>query len=227
VPFVSTVVTNILIAFFVAIYGKRKGFGRFWLAWILGFIIVGPIPILLFFIIGKPREGRKKRLLIIIFCVVAFFVQAILLETFIAQRNYLVSRDMSPAVELDDRVLVNKFWYHLPFVSPKRGQIVVYKYPMHPERDFCHRLIGLPGDKIEIRSGRVFINDREISEPYVRHQDYFTMLPEILPSDNYFVLGDDRLNAMDSRYFGYVKSDLIHGIVMYRYWPPSRSGWVE
>jgi signal peptidase I len=223
---VTYILMYILIALFAAIYGKLKGFGRFWLTWILGATVVGPIPILLFFMIGKPKERRKKLLPIIIFCLVALFVQVILIRTFIQQKYYLVSESMSPAIETGDSVMAYKLWYHLPFVSPKRGQIVVFKYPADTKRDFCHRLIGLPGDKVEIRGGRVSINDHEIAEPYVQFPDNFTMPQVIVPYDNYFVLGDNRAHSIDSRYFGFVKSDLIQGPVLYRCWPLSRIGWI-
>ena len=97
--------------------------------------------------------------------VIYALVLALILRTFVIQAVWIPSGSMIPTLEPGDRVLVLKFWYHLPKVEPKRGQIIVFKYPVDPQRDFVKRLIGLPGDTVEIREGRVFINSREIAEP--------------------------------------------------------------
>ncbi|MDR3332269.1 MAG: signal peptidase I [Synergistaceae bacterium] len=159
--------------------------------------------------------------------VVYAVVLALLLRTFIIQAFWIPSGSMIPTLEPGDRVLVLKFWYSLPNVSPKRGQIVVFKYPVDPERDFVKRLIGLPGDTIEIKEGRVFVNSREIAEPYVQHPDNFSMGPELVPEKNYFCLGDNRANSQDSRFWGFVKEDFMRGPAVIRYWPPSRIGLLD
>jgi signal peptidase I len=159
--------------------------------------------------------------------VVYAIVLALIIRTFVIQAFWIPSGSMIPLLEPGDRVMVVKFWYHLPTVRPKRGQIVVFKYPVDPKRDFVKRVIGLPGDKIEIIGGRVFINDREIPEPYVRHPDNFTMPAEIIPANNYFCMGDNRANSQDSRFWGTVKADFLRGPAVFRYWPLSRFGLLE
>ncbi|MDR3353973.1 MAG: signal peptidase I [Synergistaceae bacterium] len=154
-------------------------------------------------------------------------VLALVLRTFVIQAFWIPSGSMIPSLEPGDRVLVLKFWYHLPKVEPKRGQIIVFKYPVDPDRDFVKRLIGLPGDTVEIQGGRVFINGREIAEPYVQHPDNFKMEPKIVPENSYFCLGDNRANSQDSRFWGFVKGDFVRGPAVFRYWPPSRIGVLE
>ncbi|MDR1481723.1 MAG: signal peptidase I [Synergistaceae bacterium] len=154
-------------------------------------------------------------------------VLALVLRTYVIQAFWIPSGSMIPALEPGDRVLVLKFWYHLPKIEPKRGQIIVFKYPVDPQRDFVKRLIGLPGDTVEIREGRVFINSREIAEPYVQHPDNFSMAPKVVPDNSYFCLGDNRANSQDSRFWGFVRDDFVRGPAVFRYWPPSRIGALE
>ena len=98
-------------------------------------------------------------------------VLALVLRTFVIQAFWIPSGSMIPTLEVGDRVLVLKFWYAMPKVEPKRGQIAVFKYPVDPRRDFVKRIIGLPGDKVEIRNGTVYVNDKEVFEPYVKNKD--------------------------------------------------------
>ncbi|MDR1580916.1 MAG: signal peptidase I [Synergistaceae bacterium] len=159
--------------------------------------------------------------------VVYAVVLALIIRTFVIQAFWIPSGSMIPLLEPGDRVMVVKFWYHLPTVHPKRGQVVVFKYPVDPKRDFVKRIIGLPGDKVEIVGGRVFINDSEIPEPYVKNPDNFTMPAEIIPANNYFCMGDNRANSADSRFWGPVKAALLRGPAVFRYWPLSRFGLLE
>jgi signal peptidase I len=159
--------------------------------------------------------------------VVYAVVLALLIRTFVIQAFWIPSGSMEPLLQPGDRVMVVKFWYHLPSVHPKRGQIVVFKYPVDPKRDFVKRVIGLPGEKVEIKGGRVFIDDREIPEPYVHFPDNFMKEAEVVPKNSYFCLGDNRANSQDSRFWGYVKADFLRGPAVFRYWPPSRIGLLE
>ncbi|MCL2684552.1 MAG: signal peptidase I [Synergistaceae bacterium] len=159
--------------------------------------------------------------------VVYAVVLALLIRTFVIQAFWIPSGSMLPLLEPGDRVMVIKFWYHLPKLQPKRGQIVVFKYPVDPKRDFVKRVIGLPGEKIEIIGGRVFINDREIAEPYVHFPDNFTKEAEVIPPKSYYCLGDNRANSQDSRFWGTVKEDFLRGPAVFRYWPLNRIGLLE
>jgi signal peptidase I len=154
-------------------------------------------------------------------------VLAFLIRTFVIQAFWIPSGSMLPVLEPGDRVMVIKFWYHLPKIKPKRGQIVVFQYPVDPMRDFVKRVIGLPGDKVEILGGRVFVNDRELVEPYVHNPDNFTMPAEVIPPKSYFCLGDNRANSQDSRFWGSVEEKFLRGPAVFRYWPLNRVGLLE
>ena len=116
---------------------------------------------------------------------------------------------MIPTLMPGDRVLVAKFWYH--FTEPKRGQIVVFKYPLDPTRDFVKRLIALPGDAVEIKNGVVYIDDVPLEEPYVKNRDFFSMEKITVPNGQYFVMGDNRPNSQDSRFWGFVPKTICAG----------------
>ena len=132
-----------------------------------------------------------------------------------------------------DRVLVAKFWYH--FTEPKRGQLFVFKYPVDPKRDFVKRIIGLPGDVLEIRGGMVYVNGQPLREEYVKNRDSFSLTPgpvfsEVpvkVPEGHFFAMGDNRPNSQDSRFWGFVPKQNIRGPVFFRYWPLNRIGMVD
>ena len=136
-------------------------------------------------------------------------VLALVLRTFVIQAFWIPSGSMIPTLEVGDRVLVLKFWYAMPKVEPKRGQIAVFKYPVDPRRDFVKRIIGLPGDKVEIRNGTVYVNDKEVFEPYVKNKDTFDMPPQTVPEKSYFCLGDNRPNSQDGRLLGICPEKLL------------------
>lgn len=158
------------------------------------------------------------------------FVLAMIIRTFIVQAFWIPSGSMIPTLEVGDRVLVAKFWN--VFFEPKRGSLYVFKYPVDRERDFVKRLIAVPGDIVDIQNGIVYINGEPTDEPYVKHHDYFTMRPSNLfpevpfkvPEGKYFMLGDNRSNSQDSRYWGFADIDDMRGPVFFRYWPLDRIG---
>jgi len=152
-------------------------------------------------------------------------VIALLLRTFVVQAFWIPSRSMVPTLQINDRVLVAKFWYH--FQEPKRGQIFVFKYPVDPNRDFVKRIIGLPGETIEIRDGTVFVDQSPVVEDYVEFPDAYSMDPVKIPEGNFFAMGDNRPNSADSRFWGFVPEDNIKGPVFFRYWPLNRIGTVK
>lgn len=170
-----------------------------------------------------PKPWWREVLETIVYAVLL----ALLLRTFVIQAFWIPSGSMIPTLEPGDRVLVLKFWYSLPKIEMKRGDIIVFKYPVDPKRDFVKRLIGMPGDTVEIKDGRVFVNNREIAEPYVQHPDNFSMEPIQVPLKKYFCLGDNRANSQDSRFWGFVPEDFVKGPAVFRYWPLSRIGRLE
>jgi len=160
-------------------------------------------------------------------------VLALILRTFVVQAFWIPSGSMVPTLLPGDRVLVAKFWYW--FQEPKRGQIMVFKYPVDPQRDFVKRIVGLPGDVIEVRDGMVIVNGTSLSEPYVRNRDMFTLtespvfpkIPFTVPKDSFFVMGDNRPNSQDSRFWGFVPMQNVRGPAFVRYWPLDRIGLME
>jgi signal peptidase I len=152
-------------------------------------------------------------------------VIALILRTFVVQAFWIPSRSMVPTLQVNDRVLVAKFWYHIQ--PPKRGQIFVFKYPVDPKRDFVKRIIGLPGETIAIREGIVYINNEPVPEEYVKFHDSYSMDPLKIPEDSYFAMGDNRPNSADSRFWGFVPRKNIRGPVFFRYWPLNRLGMVD
>lgn len=152
-------------------------------------------------------------------------VLALVIRAVIVQAFWIPSGSMIPTLLPGDRVLVCKFWYS--FQEPKRGQIFVFKYPVDPKRDFVKRIIGLPGETIEIRQGQVFINDSPIEEPYVVFPDSYNMKQVKVPEGHYFAMGDNRPNSQDSRFWGFVPEENVRGPVFLRYWPIKRMGLVD
>ena len=152
-------------------------------------------------------------------------VLALVLRTFVVQAFWIPSGSMIPTLDPGDRVLVLKFWYHLPSLDPKRGDVVVFKYPVDPRRDFVKRVIGLPGETVELREGKVYVNGVQIAEPYVVNTDTYTMAATEVPKDSYFCMGDNRPNSQDSRFWGFVPRNFLKGPVVFRYWPLTRLGF--
>ncbi len=158
------------------------------------------------------------------------FILAMIIRTFIIQAFWIPSGSMIPTLEINDRVLVAKFWNL--FFPPSRGSLYVFRYPVDRERDFVKRVIAIPGDTVDIKSGVVYINGNPTDEPYVKHHDRWTMresnifpqIPFTVPEGKYFMLGDNRGNSQDSRFWGFVDIDDMRGPVFFRYWPLNRIG---
>ncbi len=158
-------------------------------------------------------------------------VLALLIRTFIVQAFKIPSGSMIPTLSIGDHILVNKFVYgiKLPFTDrylvrlgdPKRASIVVFKFPGDETKDYIKRIIGLPGDRVEIRDKRVYISGEPLEEPYAVHSDFQihpagndprdNFGPFEVPRDSYFMMGDNRDNSNDSRFWGTVQRNKIRG----------------
>jgi signal peptidase I len=134
---------------------------------------------------------------------------------------------MLPRLEDQDRLFINRFVYH--FTAIERGDVVVFHYPRNPQVSYIKRIIAVPGDRLRIDHGQVYVNDEALSEPYVpeQYRDTRSFEPMIIPPGEYFVLGDHRSIASDSREFGTVKRDLIYGKATFVYWPRHDVGVVR
>lgn len=111
-----------------------------------------------------------------------------------------------------------------PFGGPKRGDIVVFRYPGGPERDFIKRIIAMPGDTVQIDRGRVYVNGVLQHEDYIEALPSYSLPPQKVPPGSYFVLGDNRPNSSDSHIWGYVPEENLIGRAWISYWPPSQWG---
>jgi signal peptidase I len=131
---------------------------------------------------------------------------------------------MEPGLEDQERIFINKIVYRWEHIS--RGDIVVFHYPRDPRKSFIKRVIGLPGDRVRIAFGHVYLNGRAVEEPYVPEDFLDTRsYPEtVIPADSYFVLGDHRSMSNDSRDFGPVQHSYIYGKAVFGYWPVEKLG---
>lgn len=184
--------------------------------------------------------GKKRKEVIFEYAeaIVTALVLALLIRAFVVQAFKIPSGSMKPTLLVGDHILVNKLIYGLriPFTDdrvltfhkPERGEIIVFKWPRDTSRDFIKRVIGLPGDVVEIRDKEVFVNGGALDEPYVQHVDSEVEPARYGPRDNYgpinvpegqyFVMGDNRDQSEDSRYWGFVEFKLIKGEAMFIYW---------
>lgn len=155
--------------------------------------------------------------------IVIAFILAMIIRTFVIQVFYIPTGSMIPSLLIRDRVIVNKFIYK--FRTPHRQEVIVFKYPANPKKDFIKRIIGIPGDTVVLRKGYIFINDQKIDEnnhPLNRDNTYYG--PIKVPPNSYFVLGDNRYNSADSRVWGFVPKKNIVGKAFLKIWPLFRIG---
>jgi signal peptidase I len=180
----------------------------------------------------KPKPPPKKAVWVTWIewgiLIVSALAIAFLIKTFLFQAFYIPSDSMLPTLQRNDRVLVNKLAYKVHDVH--RGDIVVFKAPKDVDpsfKDLVKRVIGLPGETIEGRRGKVYINNKLLPEPYLpkgTYTDFNALKPFKIPPDTYWVMGDNRTNSRDSRFFAahvIPKKDIV-GRVFIRIWPLSR-----
>jgi signal peptidase I len=154
-------------------------------------------------------------------------VASVLIITFLYQPVRVEGTSMLPRLEDSDRVFVNKFVYRIS--SIERGDVVVFHYPRNPEQSYIKRVIALPGDRLRIDHGVVWLNGKTLMEPYVpdEYQDSESMGEIVVPIDSYFVMGDHRCISWDSRKFGPVERSFIYGKAVFVYWPTRDAGVVQ
>lgn len=149
------------------------------------------------------------------------------IRTFVAEARYIPSGSMLPTLQVNDRLIVDKLGYH--FKDPQRGDIVVFAptqklQELNFHDAFIKRVIGLPGDKVEVKGGRVYINNQPLRENYVNDAPQYEYGPVTVPQGSYLVLGDNRNNSYDSHYWGFVPREKIIGRAVVRFWPVERVG---
>ena len=124
---------------------------------------------------------------------------------------------------------INKFLYRFGLGEVQRGDTVVFWFPMDPSKSYIKRIIGLPGDTVEVKAGMVYVNDQALNEPYVpvEYRDRVSVPPVRVPPNQYYVLGDHRSSSNDSRNWGPVPRDAIYGKAVFAYWPFEKLGIVK
>ncbi|MGH9684520.1 MAG: signal peptidase I [Candidatus Acidiferrales bacterium] len=149
---------------------------------------------------------------------------ALAIIIFLYQPVKVEGTSMAPLLSDQERIFINKFVYR--FEPIDRGDVVVFWYPRDLSKSFIKRVIGLPGDTVEIRAGRLFINGREMNESYVpaSYMDGLSYPPLKIPPGEYFVMGDHRDSSNDSRMFGPVARQYIYGKAVFAYWPVDHFG---
>ncbi|WP_425804855.1 signal peptidase I [Desulfitobacterium sp. Sab5] len=157
--------------------------------------------------------------------VVFAFIFSFGLRATVVDARVVPTPSMLPTIQVEDRLLVDKISYK--FTDINRGDVVVFQAPSNVDKrrvDYVKRVIGLPGEKIEIRDGKAFINGSELNEPYIMEEPNYTYGPIIVPKETYFVMGDNRNNSNDSHYWGVLSKKNIEGKVLIRYWPLDHFG---
>jgi signal peptidase I len=149
---------------------------------------------------------------------------AFLINLFLAQATRVHGQSMEPTLHSEQRLVVEKISYR--FHGPRRGDIIVLKSPQQNSELLIKRVIGLPGETVEIRQGRVYVNGQEVNEPYLERPTGGNWGPIIVPPLHVFVLGDNRGFSNDSRAFGMVPIDNIVGRAWVSYWPLDEVGAV-
>ncbi|MGC2235594.1 MAG: signal peptidase I [Pyrinomonadaceae bacterium] len=182
----------------------------------------------------ESRQGlwtESLKLLRDIILIIAVFV---LLGVFVAQPVVVEGTSMLPQLHDGERLLVNKLVYYkfknVSWGHIERGDVVVFWYPKEPDKSYVKRVIGLPGEIVEIRSGKVYIDGTQLSEPYLdtEHNQNLPNYPSKKVDEHYFfVMGDNRDNSSDSRIWGLVPEKYIYGKAFFRYWKPSNIGFIN
>ena len=149
---------------------------------------------------------------------------ALVIIVFLYQPVKVEGTSMAPLLSDQERIFINKFVYR--FEPIQRGDVVVFWYPLDHSKSFIKRVVGLPGEAVEIRQGAVYVNGKIVPEPYVppQYEDLSDFGPVRVPKDNYFVMGDHRISSNDSRVFGPVASRFIYGRAVFAYWPVDHFG---
>lgn len=166
----------------------------------------------------KEKKNKSSSREIIEALLIAI-VLALVIRWLLFQPFYIPSSSMEPTLQINDRIIVSKLSYF--WGEPQRGDIVVFKYPLDTKKDFVKRLIGMPGDTIEVKDGLVYINEKVYDEDYLPEDLVINgdFGPVVVPAGNYFMMGDNRNNSDDSRFWGFLPEDLIVGKSIIIYWP--------
>jgi signal peptidase I len=166
----------------------------------------------------EQPETRKSMLREFVETLLLTLLIYVLVRSFLFENYRVVGHSMDPTLENDQYLAVNKLGYRLH--EPQRGDIVVFHDPRNGERKLIKRVIGLPGEVVEVKNGQVHIDQQRLDEPYIETPGRYSYPPTPLSDDYYFVLGDNRNNSSDSHNWGALDGGKIVGQAWLSYWPP-------
>jgi signal peptidase I len=151
---------------------------------------------------------------------------AVVVILFIYQPVKVEGTSMMPSLVDQERIFINKFIYRFGLGEIQRSDMVVFWFPGDPSKSYIKRVIGLPGDTVEIEDGQVIVNGEALSETYVpeEYRDWQSRPPMVIPADHFYVMGDHRSSSNDSRNWGPVARDQIYGKAVFVYWPLDKLG---
>ncbi len=235
----SAFVILAFIGVLIAIGGLEKTELIFWLLFIV--LTVAELIVVFVFKLSKQHVVRDWVEPAFEAILIAIVIRALVIQAF-----RIPTSSMEDTLLIGDHIIANKFVYGtyvpwsddkiLKLTKPKRGDVIIFRFPGDPRLMFIKRCIGLPGDKIEIINKKVFINDKPLNEPYVYHKD-LRILPKrygrdnygpvAVPEENYFVMGDNRDYSHDSRFWGFLPYNFLRGKAWVVYWSPSRWRFIK
>jgi len=186
----------------------------------------------------NKTQRKKGRLRENIEAIAIAIVLALFIRTFVVQAFKIPSGSMKQTLLIGDHILVNKFIYGvklpylrstiIPVKQPKQGDIVVFKFPKDPDKDFIKRVVGVSGDVVEVRDKQVYVNNKKMKDPHSIHTDPHIIPSGLQPRDNFgpvtvppdslFVMGDNRDHSYDSRFWGFVSLKAVKGQAFLIYW---------
>ena len=165
--------------------------------------------------------------------IVVALILTLIIRTFVVQAFKIPSGSMIPTLKIGDKLFVSKYIYR--FHAPQRGDIIVFKYPEDPKKDFIKRLVAVEGETVEIRDGKILVDGKVLDDPktfgkfvYYNHGPYGDPgQGTLVPKDSFFVLGDNSGNSTDSRFWGFVPKKNLVGKAIFRWWPLTRMGKIR
>jgi len=168
--------------------------------------------------------GFIKSLFEWVIIIAVAFLLSLVIRNYLIDTRIVPTGSMLPTIQLQDRLIVDRFFYK--YGSIKRGDIIVFTAPegIPQDEDLVKRVIGLSGEKVQVKNGKVYINDKALNEPYIAEQPNYEYGPVTVPANSYFMLGDNRNLSRDSHYWGFLAANKILGRVWIRYWPVTHFG---
>lgn len=170
---------------------------------------------------AQPRQGDAAwRVRPVVAYVLQVLLVMALLIHFVGRVTVVQGGSMEPGIVTGERIIIDLLTYH--FEAPQRGDVIVFRNPRNAAKDYIKRVVALPGESIEIREGRTYVNGKRLEEPYVTMRDDSDLPPTRIGDDCVWVMGDNRANSEDSRRWGPLPLELVRGKARLVLWPPDR-----